>query len=405
LSSNVQPRNAFAFPPFKLWQWGRLCWVVGSQMQSVALGWHIYDITGRPLDLGLIGLAQFGPVALFSLIGGAVADRVDRGRLLMTCLMAHALLSSFLVATAVIVPERIWPIYAVAVGLGTVKAFSAPAAKALLPSLVPDAFLENAVAWSSGLFQMATIAGPALGGFVLAIDDRPWVTYAVAAGLAGAASVLIARIPAVPRSEVVASSRGYILSGVRFVFAHPLVLGSITLDLLAVLAGGATALLPVFAKDILHAGPVGLGLLRAAPAVGAASMAMVLVHLPITRRAGRALFISVGIFGLATMGFGLSRHLLVSLVCLVALGAADMVSMVIRGVLIQRATPDEMRGRVAAVSSLFIVASNELGELESGLAAALLGTVTAVVAGGVVSVAVVLVCAVAFPTLRRADRL
>jgi MFS family permease len=399
----VTARAALAHRPFRLWQAARLCWVLGVQMQTVAIGWHVYETTGRALDLGLIGLAQFLPVALLSLPAGALADKVDRRTLLAACFLANAVLSALLVATAIALPDEVWPIYLVAVALGVVKAFAAPAGKALLPSLVPDEALSNAVAWSSGLFQLATIAGPALGGVLLAIVHQPAAVYGATAVLATAAAVLASRIRVATRAP--ASSPGDILSGVRFVFGHPILLGAITLDLLAVLVGGATALLPIFAKDILHAGPLGLGLLRASPAVGAGVMAIVLVHAPITRRAGAHLFASVAVFGLATIAFGLSRSLALSMACLALLGAADMVSVVIRGVLVQRATPDDMRGRVGAVSTLFIVASNELGELESGLVAAWLGAVTAVVAGGAVAVVLVGVCAVAFPALRRADRL
>jgi MFS family permease len=374
-------------------------------MQIVALGWHVYDVTGRPLDLGLIGLAQFAPVALLSIPGGALADRLDRRRLLVACFLAHAVLSCALVVSAALLPERIWPIYAIAVGLGTIKAFSGPAGKALLPSLVPDAALDNAVAYSSGMFQIATIAGPALGGLLLTVDDRPATTYAIAGALALAAAVLVARVRVAPATAPGIPSTGGALEGVRYVVQHPLLLGAITLDLLAVLAGGATALLPVFAKDILAAGPIALGLLRAAPAIGAAAMALILVQLPVTRRAGPTLFVSVAIYAVAIAAFGLSRSLALSIACLAVAGAADMVSIVIRGVLIQRGTPDAMRGRVSAVTSIFVVASNELGELESGLMAAWLGTVTAVVAGGAASLLVVLGCAIGFPALRRADRL
>jgi MFS family permease len=374
-------------------------------MQTVALGWHVYEATGRPLDLGLMGLAQFTPVLLFSLVAGQVADRVDRRYLLAACTLANAALAAALVAVALLAPGSVWPLYAIGFALGVVKAFSAPAAKALVPSLVPLAALPSAIALGSGLWQLATIAGPALGGVVLAIAGEPAWVYAVAAVLAAAAAALTSAVRPRPRDATAAPSADGMWQGVRFVLGQPVLFGALTLDLCAVFLGGATALLPVFAKDVLAVGPLGLGLLRASPAVGAGLMAVALARFPIQRRAGPTLFASVAIFGLATVGFGLSRHLALSIACLALLGAADMISVVIRGVLVQLATPDDMRGRVSAVSTVFIVASNELGELESGLLATLIGAVGAVVVGGGLSVAVVLACALAFPALRRADRL
>ena len=400
----MQGRAAFASPDFRRWQTARVASVIAQQMQFVALGWKLYDLTGRALDLGLLGLVQFVPVAGLSLVAGQVADRFDRRRVALVCQLAQALASLLLLASALLLPRAVWPIFAIAFLLGVARSFFGPAGQALAPSLVPPEHFQNAVAWSSSLWQLSTIVGPALGGALMSVTGGASTVFGTAAALAIAAACLIATIaPRPPARSSGPATLSTALAGLRFVFAEKVLLGSITLDLFAVLLGGATALLPPIARDVLHVGPTGLGLLRSAPAVGAAIVALVVAYRPIERRAGAKMLWSVVLFGVATVVFGVSTSFPLSLAALAVLGGADMISVVVRSVVMQQATPDEMRGRVGAVNTVFIVASNELGEMESGLAAALIGTVPAIVAGGVGTVLVVAVCAIAFPALRRAE--
>jgi MFS family permease len=381
----------------------RFCSAMAVMMVGVAVGWQVYAITHSPFALGMVGLAQFLPAFALSLPGGLAADRFDRRRVLLVSFSVEILVgASLLVLSLRPTPSATW-IFVVIAFMGVGRAFMAPANGSLLPVLVPPEHFPRAVAWNSTMFQTATIAGPALGGFMYAVG--PGFVYGIATGLLVLGFGFIAALRG--RFHVPNSSAGWngLLEGVRFVLVKKALLGAISLDLFAVLFGGATALLPIFARDILHTGPWGLGLLRSSPAIGAAAVALWLAHHPIPGKAGRRMFANVALFGVATIVFALSRQFWLSMVALVVLGAADMVSVIVRGTLVQVSTPDAMRGRVSAVNMLFIGASNELGEFESGLTASWFGTVPATVLGGVGTLAVVLVWWRLFPTLRNADRL
>ena len=384
----------------------RLLGTVGVQIQSVAVAWQVYTATGDPLDLGLVGLSQFLPLALLSLYAGGVADRFDRRRILVVCRALYGVGALALAALTTKPELGVAPIYAVLVMLGATRAFAAPAAVALLPGLVSVPRLPRAIALSSTMFQVGTIAGPAIGGLLYAAVG-PELAYVVAAALelmsAGAILAIVTPLP--PREVLVERGAALLTSGVRYVWKERVLLGAISLDLFAVLLGGAVALMPVYARDILHVGEAGLGVLRAAPALGAAVMAVTLAFVPIRRRAGLVMFGSVAVFGVATIVFGLSEDLGLSLTALAVLGAADMVSVVVRQSLVQIRTPDAWRGRVASVNMIFIGGSNELGELESGLTAAWLGAVRAVVIGGIGTLMVTGLWAVLFPELRDAEDL
>jgi MFS family permease len=397
-------QSAFGLPSFRRYWIARLCGIVATQMQGVAIGWQVYDMTQRPLDLGLVGLAQFLPALCLTLITGHVADRYDRRRVLSVCTFVEALCALlFLNLTISGNTDARW-IFAFLFLFGLAKAFEFPAAISLMPNLVPPQQFVNAAAWNSSAWQVATIAGPAVGGLLYAFG--PVVVYGSCSVLFLSSAVLINLVHA-GRTVTArkAATWASVVAGITFIRSQPLVLGAISLDLFAVLLGGATALLPVYARDILHVGPWGLGLLRSAPAAGALAMAIWLARHPITARAGSLLLGAVGVFGGATIGFGISQSVLLSLILLVTLGAADMVSVVIRRVLVLAATPDEMRGRVSAVESVFIGASNELGEFESGVTAAWFGVVPAVILGGVGTIAIVVLWAYLFPQLRRVDSL
>jgi MFS family permease len=404
--SSARGLSVFRHRDFRIYQLARLCSVLAVQVESVAIGWQVYALTGSTLALGYVGLAQFLPFVLFSLVGGHVADRFDRRKVLVLCHLGFLACSLALLGLTLAGVKDVRLVYAVLVLFGTARAFSAPAGSALTPHLVPPEDLSGAVAVSSTTWQVATIAGPALGGLLYGVGGDAHVAYITSASL----SALVVGLLLVMRVRTGASSReglsvATLLAGVRFVGRHKLLLGSITLDLFAVLLGGAVALLPAIAKDVLHTGPWGLGLLRSAPAAGAALVALWLAFHPLERRAGHKMFLAVAVFGLATVVFGLSRSLPLSVLALAVLGGADMVSVVVRHTLELLATPDEMRGRVGAVNMMCIGASNELGEFESGLAAHLLGTVPAVVAGGLGTLAVVALWAWMFPELRRVDSL
>lgn len=411
--SSPTPHAAFDHPVFRRFLAARFLSTVGGQMGSVAIGWQVYALTHRPLDLGYVGLAQFLPAMVFSLVTGHVADRYDRRSVAVGCLGLAAVCWLLLAGLTQAGLASTAPIYVASVLLGTARAFAGPANQALLPNLVPKEHFGSAVAWSSTSFQVATIAGPAGGGVLYAAGGARGV-YLASALCAVAALVLMAGVkarPAAPTGDaaLTVTPRGAswdtLLAGVRYVWREKLVLGAISLDLFAVLLGGAVALLPVFARDLLHAGPWGLGLLRSAPAIGATATAVALAYRPLSRRAGPAMLVCVAIFGLATIAFGLSRHLALSFAALLVVGASDMVSMVVRQHAVQLATPDAMRGRVSAVNLVFVGASNELGEFESGLTAQWLGPVRAVVLGGVGTLLVVALWAWRFPVLRRLDRL
>jgi MFS family permease len=400
---------AFGHADFNRFQGARLLSVLGMQMQSVAIGWQIYALTGRPLDLAWVGLAQFFPAAGLSLVTGHAADRFDRRAILMTCHAAMAALSLalLLVAHATAAGQAsVGPIYLVLIGIGVARAFLGPANQSILPALVPNEHFGNAVAWASSLWQAATVLGPMSGGFAYAAFGGPGAVYAGAALCSVAALLLVAtmRFRRAPSART-PTTRASILAGVRYVWTNEIVLGAISLDLFAVLLGGATALLPVYARDILHLGPWALGALRAAPAAGAAVTGVVLAFRPIERRAGAKMYAGVAAFGAGTVAFGLSRSFTLSLAALVLIGAADMVSVFVRSALVQLATPDAMRGRVSAVNMVFIGASNELGEFESGVTAQWLGAVPSVVVGGIGTLLVVAIWVWRFPRLRAVNRL
>ncbi|HUE54154.1 MAG TPA: MFS transporter [Terriglobales bacterium] len=405
-NSTLAGRAAFAHPDFVRFQRARFFIVITLEMQSVAVGWQVYEITKRPLDLGLVGLAQFLPGILLFLLSGQAVDRFNRRKLLTFCYGGFALCSGLLLAIAQHGVHSAYPIYAVIALVGAVRSFNGPTARAILPQLVPEQHFPNAVAWNASIFQTATILGPAIGGLLYAFAHGPSVVYG-AAGLIAVASMLSTlrirpRTTRRPRQQI---SLTTVLAGLRYIWQQKLILGSISLDLFAVLLGGAVALLPVYAREILKTGPWGLGLLRSAPGVGAAAMALLLAHRPVRRRAGATMLWCVTGFGVFTILFGISHNLWLSLIALVLVGATDMVSVVIRGILVQVATPDEMRGRVNAVDMIFIGASNELGQFESGLTAHWFGTVPAVVLGGVGTLLVIAIWAWRFPELRQADQL
>ena len=413
--SAVDPRDLFAasdastaplssFPAFmRLW-FARLAGTSANQMLMVAIGWQMYDLTGSAWDLGLVGLLQFLPALLLVLVAGHVVDRFHRARIVALCVLAQMLIALLLALGTARGWESREMLFVVSVLLGTVKAFQMPANQALTPLLVPPAVLPRALAFSSMGMQAAIVAGPALGGF-LYVAGAPTV-YGLCAVLFGVATALVTgvRYEHAPRAAQ-RLSLDTLLAGIRFVRQRPVVLGAITLDLFAVLLGGATALLPIFARDMLHVGPWGLGLLRAAPAAGAFAMALLLTRWPVTRRAGRVLLSAVAIYGAATLVFGLSTSFGLSLAALAVAGGADMISIVIRSSLVQLDTPDDMRGRVSAVNSVCIGASNQLGEFESGATAALLGPVGSVLLGGIGTLLVAGLWAWKFPALAGRDRL
>jgi MFS family permease len=391
---------------FSLYLVARLLGTLAVQMQTVAVGWQVYEVTRDPLDLGLIGLSQFLPFVLSILPAGHLADSRDRRRIVTACYALECICALLLFAIALRGLAEATPVFAVMTLFGIARAFQMPTGQALLPNLVPREQFGAAIAINSSIWQIATIAGPALGGFIY-LAGAP-VVYATAAGLFAVAVTLTLGLRAGggerdrPRE---AASIATLLSGLRFVRSRRVVLGAISLDLFAVLFGGATALLPVYAADVLHAGPDGLGWLRTAPAIGAAVCGICLSLVPITRRVGRHMFGGVVVFGAATIVFGLSTSFWLSMIALTAMGAGDMVSVYIRHLLVQLETPDAIRGRVSAVNAVFIGASNELGEFESGLTAAWFGTVAAVVVGGCATLAVAALWTRLFPELARMDRL
>ncbi|MGA7560667.1 MAG: MFS transporter [Terriglobales bacterium] len=404
-------RVAFHYPNFVDYTLARFFIVVALEMQSVAVGWQVYEITKRPLDLGYVGLAQFAPGFVLFLVAGHAADLLDRRKLLMWCYVGYGLCSALLLAISWRAPQSVHLIYAVLVLVGVSRSFSFPVSRAILPHLVPEEHFSNAVAWNASTGQVANIAGPAIGGIAYALFRGPQGVYAIALTISILSVLLTLRIHLLPTSleremaQKEPVSLRTVLAGFRFIHKKKLILGSISLDMFAVLLGGAKALLPIYARTILHIGPWGLGLLRSAPGAGAALMAIVVAHRPIHRRAGPTMLFAVAAFGLFTIVFGISRSLILSLAALFLTGAADMVSVIIRATLIQVATPDEMRGRVNAVDMLFIGASNQLGEFESGLTAQWFGTVPAVVLGGVGTLVVIATWTWLFPELRKADQL
>lgn len=402
---------AFLSRDFRRYQLARVLVIIGAEAQTLAVAWLVYQITHSALYLGYTGLVLFLPGLLFMLPAGHVADRFDRRQVILACYTLQAFCTSALFYFSWHGLRAVWPIYAVLFLIGSGRAFSGPASSALIPHLVPKEHFVNAVTWGATAFQIANVVGPSLGGVLY--------TLPLAGHIAGAGIVFLFTLATLlaflwlihslhvrpGRMEHRAVSAEVILAGIRYVWKSQILLGSISLDLFAVLLGGATALMPIFAQEILHAGPRGLGLLRAAPAIGALAVSGWLAWKPIQRRAGAKMLFCVGIFGIATVLFGLSKNLLLSLLALFLVGASDMVSVVIRSSILQLATPPEMRGRVSAVNSLFVGASNELGEFESGLTASWWGAVRAVIFGGFGSLVVTGLWSVFFPNLRRAGAL
>jgi MFS family permease len=375
-----------------------------SQIASVAVGWQIYDLTGSAFALGMVGLVQFLPTLLLVFVAGDTADRYERKRVAQVCLLVEALTALFLAWGAYTGSLTVVQIFIAMAVLGTAGAFESPTIAALLPLIAPEGSLQRATAISSGAAQLATITGPALGGLAYAI--APSVPYGVMGvfwllGMVAMGAIQIAK-SAVVRD---AATPADLFAGVRFVRNNPSILGTISLDLFAVLLGGATALLPIYARDILQTGPLGLGILRAAPAIGALLMTAVLARYTINRHVGMRMFQAVIVFGIATVVFAVSQWMWLSVLALAILGAADTVSVVIRFSLVQLSTPDEMRGRVGAVNFLFINASNQLGQFESGVTAALFGAMPAAALGGIGTVAIALLWMKLFPALRDVERL
>jgi MFS family permease len=381
--------------------------ILAIQIQSVAVSWQIYNIARTPLALGYVGLFQFLPMMACTIPAGHLADRFDRRLILVISYLFSAVAAGGFLMLAVTGTTVIWPFYAVLTLFGAARAFAGPASQSFVPLLVPPDQFPQAVAWSSSTSQVAVIAGPAIGGAIYILG--PAVDYGVC--------LLLFLIIAIVNMGIQSRSARYekeadttiferITAGIAYVWRKPLILGAFSLDLFAVLLGGATALLPVYARDILHVGPLGLGVLRSAPALGAAMLGLILSQMVRRQRhAGRAMFACVAMFGIATIVFGLSKDFALSLAALFVLGASDMVSVYVRTTLTQLATPDAMRGRVSAVNRLFVGASNELGEFESGITATWFGTVPAVVIGGVGTLVIVAVWYRLFPSLREVDRL
>ncbi len=399
-------RAAFTHPGFVLFQIARFLIVAAVEMQAVAVGWQVYEITKRPLDLGLVGLAQFLPGILLFPISGHASDHFQRRNVLSACYAGYAFCFALLLALAQRGMHSVHSIYVVLVLIGVVRSFNGTASRSILPQLVPEEHFPNAVAWNASIFQAATILGPSFGGLLYAASRGPSLVYAIAMVTAVGATISSFRI----RPEVKARPREpmtfrTVFAGLRFIWSKKLILGAISLDLFAVLLGGAVALLPVYAREILHTGPWGLGLLRTAPGVGATLMAVALAHRPLRGKSGLTLLWAVAGFGVFTILFGLSHSLILSLIALLLLGASDMISVIIRATLTQLATPDEMRGRVTAVDMIFIGTSNEFGQFESGVTAQWFGTVPAVVLGGIGTLVVIALWAWFFPELRHAGEL
>lgn len=404
-SSAPPARAAFHYPNFRYYTTARFLIAASSEMQSVAVGWQVYELTHRPLDLGLVGLAQFLPGVFLFLLAGHAADRMPRQRILQMCYAAFSLCSLLLLALARHGLASVYLIYLVLILHGAVRSFHGPAGQAFLPLLVKEEHFPNAVAWNSSIFQAAQMLGPMAGGLLYGWTGRPAPVYGCAAMAHFSGLLLISaiRVAAVERPRT-AASFAVVLEGLKYIWRNKLILGAISLDMFAVLLGGAVALLPVYAREILLVGPSGLGLLRSAPAVGAVLMAVLVAHWPVGRRAGATMLWCVFGFGAFTIVFGLSRHLALSLGALSLLGACDMVSVIVRHTVIQLGTPDQMRGRVSAVNMVFIGASNELGQFESGVTAQWFGTMPAVVLGGIGTMVIVAAWAWLFPSLRSQNR-
>ena len=382
----------------------RLIGSAANQTMLVALGWQMYDLTSSAFDLGLVGLVQFLPALVLTIPSGQLVDRVDRRAVLAAALVLQAVVAAVLAWASAAGHAQRDLILVTSVAIGVARALQAPSQQALLPGLVTLAELPRATALSSSVLQLAVIGGPALGGFLYVAG--PAVVYGLALAMfcVSIASVAAIRYRSVPHLSMPLSMAS-LFAGFRFIWRHKVVLGAVSLDLFAVLLGGAFALLPIFARDVLHTGPWGLGLLRAAPAVGALAMALTFARNPLDRRVGRKMLVAVAIFGLAILVFAVSQSFVLSLAALAVSGAADMVSVVLRQTLVQLETPDEMRGRVSAVNATFIGASNQLGEFRAGAVAASFGAVTSALIGGLGTIAVMAIWMWAFPQLRSVEKL
>jgi len=400
--------SVFGLRDFRLYLGGRFFAALSQQMLAVAIGWYLYDLTGDPLTLGYAGLAMFLPIAIFTLPGGDVADRVDRRRILFVAHLAQAVCAALLAWLAATRTSSTWPFYAALALSGMARAYSAPAVQSFAPFLVPREQFAEAVAWSASANRVATVLGPALGGLIYLFGPQA----AFAACLAQSLVVALAMISIRTRVAAAVIEKGSTafrraLAGLRYLRHQPVVLGAITLDLFAVLLGGITALLPVYARDVLDVGPGGLGAMRSSLALGAVATALLLAALPQRRlpHAGKAMFAGVAVFGVAILVFGLSKSFALSIAALAIMGAADMISVWVRSTIVQLGTPDDMRGRVSAVHMLFVGTSNELGDFRAGAVAAWIGALPAVLAGGVCTLLVTALWVRFFPELRRIDRL
>ena len=401
----VTPYVAFTYPSFTLFFTGKFFATFCTQIVSVAVGWQVYDITRNPLDLGFVGLAQFAPAILLVLVTGHVADRFNRKLICLLCVLAEVACIGGLLALTLNGNRSIAPILAILVGFGTARAFFGPAGQSILPNLVRLKHLPNALAFNTMSWQVATIVGPVAGGLLYGLGAPVAYGTAMVVMLIGWCMIALMTAPAQAAPEAKDGGWTDVVAGFRYVWHAKIVLGAISLDLFAVLLSGATALMPAYARDILHVGPSGLGMLRAAPGIGAVAMALFLTMRPIRDHAGVVMFVAVAVFGAATFTFGLSTVVPLSIAALIVMGAADMISVYVREILIQISTPDAVRGRVNAVNAVFVGASNELGEFRAGTMAHLIGTVPAVWVGGLAAIGVAALWSVLFPELRKARHL
>lgn len=410
MTTTVIPEDASPRPgprDLRLYLANRCISTIAVQFQIVAVAWQIYDITGDPLHLGYVGLFEFLPMVVLALPAGDLADRINRRTLLISTYVLQAIAAAGLIALTYNGVRDVWLYYLLVTIFGCARGISQPAQQSILPFLVPKENLPRAIAANSAVYTIANISGPAIGGVVLALFG-PGATYVACLSFFLVTIVAMSNVhmrhPASMGGPVGAAAQR-IGDGLRYTWGHPLIVGAISLDLFAVLLGGAVALLPVYQRDILHMGPMGLGLLRAAPGVGAATVALILMRWPLKRYAGYSMFFAVAVFGLATIVFALSRNFYLSMAALALSGCADLISVYVRSATVQLATPDHLRGRVGSVTSLFVSTSNELGQFRAGVMAAWIGTVPAVVFGGVGTIFVVALWMWMFPSLRRIDRL
>ena len=392
---------------FALFLTGRVCNVLAAQMQWVANGWYLYELTRDPMTLGWAGLAAFVPIALLTLPAGDLADRMDRRVLLFWAHTTQAVAAALLLVLVALHTTVTWPFYGALLLSGTSKALAGPASKSLAPLLVPRERFAQSVAWATSAQQTAIIAGPALGGLIYLLGAPVTFAACLVVALVGALAMIAIGTRVVASKEEGGSALGRAMAGLRYLWTQPIVLGAISLDLFAVLLGGVNALLPVFSRDILHVGPAGLGILRSTFAVGAITTSLVLAQLPEHRQphAGRALFGGVALFGVGAVIFALGGHYIVAMAALFIMGASDAMSVFVRATVVQLATPEDMRGRVSAIHVLFVGCTNELGEFRAGLLASLFGAVPAALAGGIGTLVIVGLWSQLFPGLRRVDRL